>query len=73
MIEKICQNKLNYTAEDCGNLTFNEDIQDEVQRNVTDYESQQKMLALIPRQIHLVITHVQPQNFKNLSCLYFQY
>ena len=57
MIEKICQNKLNYTAEDCGNLTFNEDIQDEVQRNVTDYESQQKMLALIPRQIHLVNSH----------------
>ena len=72
MIEKICQNKLNYTAEVCGNLTFNEDIQDEVQRNVTDYESQQKMLALIPRQIHTPCNDTcTTSKFKTLSCLYF--
>ena len=48
-MQKICQNKLNYTTDVCGNLTENEEIQDQVQRSVTDYEAQMQMLALTPR------------------------
>ena len=49
LVEKICQNKLNYTAETCGNLSYFEDVQDDVQRDVTDYESQVKLWALAPK------------------------
>ena len=45
----MCQNKLNHTEAICGNLTDYDEIQDEVQREVTDYEAQMNMLALIPR------------------------
>ena len=49
IVQKMCQNKLNHTEAICGNLTDYDEIQDEVQREVTDYEAQMNMLALIPR------------------------
>ena len=48
IVEKICQNKLNFTSEICGNLTNNQEIQEEVQRHVTDYEALKSSLSLIP-------------------------
>lgn len=48
IVEKICQNKLNFSSEVCGNLTNNQEIQEEVQRHVTDYEALKSSLSLIP-------------------------
>ena len=49
LTEKICQNKLNYSAEVCANLTQLEDTQHEVQRHVTDYEALFKTLTIVPK------------------------
>ena len=48
-MQKLCENKLDYPADKCGNLTAYEDIQDDVQREVTDYEAQLGLFALFPR------------------------
>ena len=78
IVQKICQNKLNYTTDACGNLTENEEIQDQVQRSVTDYEAQMQMLALTPRlDFHSwQSTHPfnnNPQKLKYEPVLHFQY
>ena len=39
ILDKICQNKLSYSSEICENLTNYEEIQKEVQKQVTDYEA----------------------------------
>ena len=51
LTEKICQNKLNYSAEVCANLSLTEfeDTQHEVQRHVTDYEALFKTLTIVPK------------------------
>ena len=49
LTEKICQNKLDYSAEVCANLTQLEDKQHEVQRHVTDYEALFKTLTIVPK------------------------
>ena len=48
IVQKICQNKLNYTSEVCGNLTNDQPTLEEVQRHVTDYEALRGSLALAP-------------------------
>ena len=48
-MDKICQTKLNYSEEVCGNLTNHEEIQIIVQKHVTDYESLKNILGLAPR------------------------
>merc|ERR1712123_117691 len=50
IIEKICQNKLNYTAEVCANLTNLEDTQTRVQENVADYEALYSTISFVPKQ-----------------------
>ena len=47
--QKICQNKLNFSEEVCGNLTHLEEIQQEVQRHVTDYEALFNIISVLPR------------------------
>ena len=47
--QKICQNKLNFSEEDCGNLTQLENLQQEVQREVTDYEALYNAASILPR------------------------
>ena len=49
LTEKICQNKLNFSAEICANLTQLEDTQHEVQRHVTDYEALYKTSSIVPK------------------------
>ena len=49
LTSKICQNKLNLTAEVCGNLTQLEETQHEVQRHVTDYEALYKTSSIVPK------------------------
>lgn len=49
LTEKICQNKLNFSAEVCANLTQLEDTQHEVQRHVTDYEALFKTSSIVPK------------------------
>ena len=49
ILDKICQNKLNYSSEICENLTNYEDIQKEVQKYVTDYEAMYKTWSFVPK------------------------
>ena len=49
ILDKICQNKLNYSSEICENLTNYEDIQKEVQKHVTDYEAMYKTWSFVPK------------------------
>ena len=49
VIEKICQNKLNYTVEVCANLTNLEDTQKIVQENVADYEALYSTISFVPK------------------------
>ena len=49
LTQKICQNKLNFSEEVCGNLTQLEDTQHEVQRHVTDYEALYNTCSIVPR------------------------
>ena len=49
VIDKICQNKLNYTAEVCANLTSLEDVQKTVQESVADYEAVYSTISFIPK------------------------
>ena len=49
VLDKICQNKLNYTEEICNDLSSNETIENEVQRHVTDYEALKGSLSLAPK------------------------
>lgn len=53
IIDKICQNKLNYSEFECGNLSSNETIQDTVQRHVTDYEAIKSSLGFVPKYVFL--------------------
>ena len=49
LIEKICLNKLNYTSDVCENLLDHTDIQDEVQRHVTDFEAVKNSVSVVPK------------------------
>ena len=49
VIEKICQARLNYTAEVCGNLTNLEDTQKIVQESVADYEALYSTISFAPK------------------------
>ena len=49
LTQKICQNKLNFSEEVCGNLTQLEDTRHEVQRHVTDYEALYNTCSIVPR------------------------
>ena len=51
ILDKMCQNKLNYSPEICENLTNNEDIQTEVQKHVTDYEATYRSITFAPKLI----------------------
>ena len=58
--QKICQNKLNFSDEVCGNLTQLEEIQQEVQRHVTDYEALYNISSIFPRLciMHSIVSYV---------------
>ena len=49
ILDKMCQNKLNYSSEICENLTSYEDIQTEVQKHVTDYEANYRSITFAPK------------------------
>ena len=49
IIEKICQNKLNYTSQECANLTNLVDMQKTVQENVADYEALYSSISFVPK------------------------
>ena len=49
IIEKICQNKLNYSSQDCANLTNLVDMQKTVQENVADYEALYSSISFAPK------------------------
>ena len=49
IIEKICQNKLNYTSQECANLTNLGDMQKTVQENVADYEALYSSISFVPK------------------------
>ena len=51
IIAKICQNKLNYTVEICDDLSNanNSDFNDEVTKNVTDYEALYSSISFAPK------------------------
>ena len=49
LTDKICQNKLQLEAEVCGNLTGAEEVQQEVQRHVTDYEALFRSVSIVPK------------------------
>ena len=47
----MCLNKHNYTGDICTNLSSYEDIEEEVQRSVTDYEAVRTNLGIPPKYI----------------------
>ena len=49
LLDKMCQNKLQHPAEVCANLTHYPDVQDEVQRHVTDYEAVYRSVSVVPK------------------------
>ena len=49
LLEKMCRSKLNYTSETCDTLAENPDIQDEVQRHVSDYEAVYRSICVVPK------------------------
>ena len=49
LLEKMCRSKLNYTSEMCDTLAENPDIQDEVQRHVSDYEAVYRSICVVPK------------------------
>ena len=49
ILDKMCQNKLNYSSEICENLTSYEDIQTEVQKQVSDYEATYRSITFAPK------------------------
>ena len=66
--QKICQNKLNFTEDQCGNLTQLEEVQQEVQRQVTDYEALYNTISVVPR---LYCHHMKSHDPSSLSRLLF--
>merc|ERR1711953_1331093 len=55
IIDKICQNKLNFTKEICANLSDYEDIQVDVQKHVTDYEALYSSISFVPKLVYALL------------------
>lgn len=49
LLQKACLTKLNFTADVCENISDNDDVKDEIQKVVTDYESNVNYAAFAPR------------------------
>ena len=52
IIAKVCQNKLNYTADICDDLNNHTDVQTEVTKHVTDYEALYSTISFVPKYDH---------------------
>ena len=49
IIAKVCQNKLNYTADICDDLNNHTDAEAEVTKHVTDYEALYSTVSVVPK------------------------
>ena len=52
IIAKVCQNKLNYTADICDDLRNHTDVETEVTKHVTDYEALYSTISFVPKYDH---------------------
>ena len=49
IIAKVCQNKLNYTADICDDLNNHTEAEAEVTKHVTDYEALYSTVSVVPK------------------------
>ena len=49
IIAKVCQNKLNYTADICNDLSNHTEEETEVTKHVTDYEALYSTISFVPK------------------------
>lgn len=57
IIAKVCQNKLNYTANICDDLSNHTEIEKDVTKHVTDYEALYSTISFVPKYFEMFFRH----------------